>query len=153
MYGSKWIRIGAIFAAIGVACGALGAHALKTHLTSEPTFSIETTQTIIDNWSTAVLYLLIHSIAIILTGLVAVNVCSKLLTYAGSFFSAGIIGFSGGLLTYNTTLVISGTKILPIVIAVVPLGGICLILGWCCLAASLWTGNTCSIKPSDPHQP
>ena len=42
MYGSKWIRIGSIFAAIGVACGALGAHALKTHLTADTTFDAET---------------------------------------------------------------------------------------------------------------
>jgi uncharacterized membrane protein YgdD (TMEM256/DUF423 family) len=149
MYGSKWIRIGSIFAAIGVACGALGAHALKTHLTTDPTFDVETTQKILDNWSTAVQYLMLHSIAIIITGLVSVNVCSKLLTYAGSLFSAGIIGFSGGLLIYNVSLVISGTKILPIVIAAVPLGGICFIIGWCCLAAALWTGNACSIKTSD----
>ena len=149
MYGSKWIRIGSIFAAIGVASGALGAHALKTHLTADTTFDVETTQKILDNWSTAVQYLLIHSIAIILTGLVSVNVCAKFLTYAGSFFTAGIIGFSGGLLIYSATLGISGTKITPIVIAVVPLGGIAFIIGWCCLAASLWTGNACSIKPSD----
>jgi uncharacterized membrane protein YgdD (TMEM256/DUF423 family) len=149
MYGSKWIRIGSILAAIGVACGALGAHALKTRLTTDPTFDVETTQKILDNWSTAVQYLMIHSIAIILTGLVSVNVCSKLLTYAGSFFSAGIIGFSGGLLIYNVALVISGTQILPIVVVAVPLGGICYIIGWCCLAAALWKGNTCNIKPSD----
>jgi len=149
MYGSKWIRLGAIFAAIGVACGALGAHALKTHLAADTTFDAETTQKILGNWSTAVQYLLFHSIAIILTGLVSVNVCSKLLTYAGSFFTAGIIGFSGGLLIYNAMLVISGIKILPIVIAVVPVGGISLIMGWCCLAAALWTSNSCSIKTSN----
>jgi len=148
MYGSKWIRIGSIFAAIGVACGALGAHVLKTHLTAGNTFDTETTQKILDNWSTGVMYLLIHSIAIILTGLISASVCSKLLTYAGSFFTAGTIGFSGGLLIYNATLVISGTKILPIVIAAVPLGGISFIIGWCCLAASLWTGKTCSIETS-----
>jgi uncharacterized membrane protein YgdD (TMEM256/DUF423 family) len=149
MYGSKWIRIGSIFAAIGVACGALGAHALKTQLAADTAFDAETTQKILDNWSTAVQYLLIHSIAIILTGLVSVNVCSKLLTYAGSFFTAGIIGFSGGLLIYSATLGISGTKITSIIIAVVPLGGISFILGWCCLAASLWKSNTNSIKTSN----
>ena len=148
MYGSKWIRIGSIFAAIGVACGALGSHALKTHLTANTTFDTETTQKILQNWSTGVQYLLIHSIAIILTGLVSVHVCSKLLTAAGSFFTAGSIGFSGGLLIYNATLVISGTEILPIVIVLVPIGGISFIIGWSCLAASLWTGNICQIKTS-----
>ena len=146
MYGSKWIRIGSIFAAIGVACGALGSHALKTHLTANTTFDTETTQKILQHWSTGVQYLLIHSIAIILTGLVSVNVCSKLLTCAGSLFSAGIVGFSGGLLIYNVTLVLTGTKILPIIIAIVPVGGISFIIGWGCLAASLWTGNICHIK-------
>ena len=149
MYGSKWIRVGALFAAFGVTCGALGAHALKTHLATDTTLDVLTKQTILDKWSTAVLYILIHSIAIILTGLVSVNVCSKLLTYAGSFFTVGIIGFSGGLLVYSATLVISGTKLLPIIIAAVPLGGISFIFGWCCLAASLWTGNTCNIKTSN----
>jgi uncharacterized membrane protein YgdD (TMEM256/DUF423 family) len=149
MYGSKWIRIGSISAAIGVTCGALGAHALKTHLVADTMFNPETTQEILDNWSTAVQYLLIHSIAIILTGLVSVNVCSKLLTYAGSFFAIGIIGFSGGLLIYNTTLVISGTKLLPIVIVAVPLGGISFIIGWCCLTASLWTGSVYNVNTSN----
>ena len=149
MYGSIWIRIGSIFAAIGVTCGALGAHALKTHLAANTPFDPEMTQTILQNWSTGVQYLLIHSIAIILTGLVSVNVCSKLLTYAGSLFTAGIVGFSGGILIYNATLVISGIKILPIVIAVVPVGGISFIIGWVCLAASLWTGNICRTKTNN----
>ena len=148
MYGSKWIRIGSILAAIGVTCGALGSHALKTHLAANTTFDPETTQNILQHWKTGVQYLLIHSVAIILTGLVSVHVCSKLLTAAGSFFTAGSIGFSGGLLIYNATLVISGTEILPIVIVVVPIGGISFIIGWSCLAASLWTGNIRQIKTS-----
>ena len=141
MYGSKWIRVGCLFAAAGVATGAFGAHGLKTHLETSKAFNLTETTKILDNWDVGVHYLLIHSIAIVLTGLVSVHLCSKFLTAAGSCFTAGVVGFSGGLFLYNTILVTNGTKLIFIVALVVPQGGICFILGWIFLAIALWKGE------------
>lgn len=148
MYGSKWIRIGAISGALSVSLGALGAHLVKSSLqksTDSGTLAPEVTARILENWGTATEYMMYHSIAIVLVGLVSVHVCSRLLTYAGSFFTAGIVGFSLGLLLYNTLWMTSGPKPPPVflVAAVVPLGGVFFIVGWVCLAASLWTGKKC----------
>ena len=147
MYGSKWIRIGAICGAIGVSFGALGAHAINTSLQNKVDagdMTNEVMDKVLENWSTATEYMMYHAIAIVLVGLVSVQVCSKLLTCAGSFFTAGIVGFSCGLLIYNIVLMTTGTKIIILVAAAVPLGGVCYIVGWLCLAASLWTGKTCT---------
>ena len=149
MYGSKWIRIGCLLAALGVATGAFGAHGLKTHLDTSQAFNLEESAKILDTWDTGVHYLLIHSIAIVLTGLLSVHICSRFLTAAGSCFTAGVIGFSVGLILYNTILVTSGAKLIPLVALVVPLGGVCFILGWICLAAALWKGK-CSVPAKQP---
>ena len=155
MYGSKWIRIGSISGALGVSLGALGAHAVQSALqtkTESGAMTGEVMTRILENWSTATQYMMYHSIAIVLVGLVAIHVCSKLLTYAGIFFTAGITGFSLGLLLYNIMLITSGTKIVLLVAAVVPLGGICFIIGWVCLAAALWSGNTCQAPQQAAEQ-
>tara|TARA_B100000945_G_scaffold307403_1_gene295807 strand:+ start:1782 stop:2234 length:453 start_codon:yes stop_codon:yes gene_type:complete len=148
MYGSKWIRIGAISGALGVSLGALGAHAVKSALeekTEAGSMTTEVMSKVLENWSTATEYMMYHSIAIVLVGLVSAHLCSKLLTCAGSFFTAGIAGFSLGLLSYNILLITSGTKVIFLVAAVVPLGGVFFIVGWVCLAAALWTGKTCDV--------
>lgn len=150
MYGSKWIRIGSISGALGVSFGALGSHAVKSALqakTESEAMTGELMTRILENWSTATQYMMYHSIAIVLVGLVAIHVCSKLLTYAGIFFTTGIAGFSLGLLLYNMMLMTTGTKVVLLVAAIVPLGGVCFILGWICLAAALWTGNRCQARP------
>jgi len=154
MYGSKWIRLGAITGALAVSLGALGAHAVETALqkkTDNDEITNEVMIRILENWSTATDYMMYHSVAIVLVGLVAVHVCSKLLTYAGSFFTVGIMGFSLGLLLHNILLMTSGTKSIFLVAIVVPLGGICFILGWICLATSLWTGTTCQVVSLSLH--
>lgn len=154
MYGSKWIRIGAMTGGLGVSIGALGAHAVETSLqkkTAGGEITNESMIKILENWSTATDYMMYHSVAIVLVGLVAIHICSRLLTYAGSFFTAGIAGFSLGLLLYNTLWMTSGMKAIFLVAVVVPLGGVCFILGWICLAASLWTGTTCHVVSLPSH--
>ena len=99
MYGSKWIRIGAISGALGVSIGALGLLTIKTSLQAKveaTTLNAEEMVTILDNWSTATEYMMYHSIAIVLVGLVSIHLCSKFLTWAGSFFTAGILGLNPG---------------------------------------------------------
>lgn len=105
-------KMGAILAFMGVALGAFGAHALKSRL------SFGSMQI----WNTAVLYQMIHAVALFALGLSA-----KGLSYeakiTGWLFIAGMMLFSGSLYA----LALSGIKPLG---AVTPLGGLCFLAGW-----------------------
>lgn len=93
----------------GVALGAFGAHALKKTLTEHGTITI---------WQTAVLYHLIHAVA-----LAAIPAWS----WVGRCWIAGVVLFSGSLYW----LALGGPKFLG---PVTPLGGLALLLGWALLA-------------------
>ena len=93
----------------GVALGAFGAHALKDTLAANGTIA---------TWQTAVLYQLIHAVALLTSpGGPWVNRC----------WIAGVVLFSGSLYW----LALGGPKFLG---PVTPLGGISLLLGWALLA-------------------
>jgi uncharacterized membrane protein YgdD (TMEM256/DUF423 family) len=108
--------IGALCAALGIALGAFGAHALRSHL--EPR-DLET-------FETAVRYQMYHAFA--LFG--AAWLLSRDVPYAAAAawaFVAGIVIFSGSLYL----LVATGQRWLG---AVTPLGGLSFIAGWILLA-------------------
>jgi uncharacterized membrane protein YgdD (TMEM256/DUF423 family) len=111
------IFTGAILAAIAVALGAFGAHALRPRLE----------QHYFDVFETAVRYHFIHSIALILFGLTAQFLTLPKLTYY--FFFAGILLFSGSLyiLAFGSLLENNPVRWLG---AITPLGGLCFIIGW-----------------------
>jgi len=111
-----FVRIGAVLAFLGVALGAFGAHALKTHL---PYFMLEV-------WRTAVLYQLLHALAIFALGLYA-KASGANVKFSGLFFLFGILLFSGSL--YALSL----TDFRPLGF-LTPLGGACFLVGWGCLA-------------------
>lgn len=93
----------------GVALGAFGAHALKETLTANGTTAA---------WQTAVLYHLIHAVALVaLPGW----------PWVGRCWLAGVVLFSGSLYW----LALGGPKFLG---PVTPLGGLALLLGWAQLA-------------------
>ena len=93
----------------GVALGAFGAHALKDTLMAAGT---------LETWRTAVLYQLIHAVALVaLPGW----------PWVGRSWIAGVVLFSGSLYW----LALGGPKILG---PVTPLGGVALLLGWALLA-------------------
>lgn len=109
-------RLGALLSAIGVGMGAFGAHALKETLTANGHM---------ETWRTAVLYHLLHSIA-----LCALASSKALPKGAGWCFLAGIVLFSGSL--YGISL-----KMPPAILGpITPLGGLCFIVGW------LWTSGS-----------
>jgi uncharacterized membrane protein YgdD (TMEM256/DUF423 family) len=113
-----WIIVGATFGALAVATGAFGAHALKDRLeTSGRT----------DVYETAVRYQMYHALALVLVGLLGMQMPAPTLNVAGLCFTAGIVIFSG--LLYG--LALGGPKILG---AIVPLGGVSFIAGWVALA-------------------
>jgi uncharacterized membrane protein YgdD (TMEM256/DUF423 family) len=119
----KIISIAAISAALAVALGAFGAHALKARL-AEADLLI---------WQTAVNYHIWHSLALLALG-VLMNVVKPTLQLMWSARSLllGIIIFSGSLYL----LVLTDTRWLG---AITPLGGVAFIVGWLLLAKAAWS--------------
>jgi uncharacterized membrane protein YgdD (TMEM256/DUF423 family) len=114
-----WIKTAAILAFLGVGLGAFGAHALKTRL------SVEMLQV----WNTAVLYHLLHAIALLALALFG-KASATNIQWGAWFFLTGIVLFSGSLYTLSLT----GIKVLG---AITPLGGVCFLLGWGWIAIKL----------------
>jgi uncharacterized membrane protein YgdD (TMEM256/DUF423 family) len=112
-----WLVVGAAVAAAAVAAGAMGAHWLERRLTEQELKSFET----------AVRYQMFHALGLMLIGLLAAQQPSGRWAWAGGLFLAGIVLFSGGIYAWL------GTGVRPLV-HVVPVGGLCWILGWITLA-------------------
>lgn len=111
-----FIIAGAVNAAIAVAFGAFGAHALKEKL-SEHYLAV---------WETAVQYQMFHAIGLLVIGILMSSSlfgASTQLTWAGYLLLAGIIIFSGSLYILS----LSGIGILG---AITPIGGVAFIAGW-----------------------
>ncbi len=102
----------------GVALGAFGAHGLRDLL--EPAGRM-------DIWKTAVLYQLIHAVAMLALAGWSDPAARKI----GWCWIAGVLLFSGSL--YG--LALGGPKILG---PVTPLGGVALLAGWAWVAVSAW---------------
>jgi uncharacterized membrane protein YgdD (TMEM256/DUF423 family) len=118
-----WIKLGGILGGLSVMFGAFGAHSLKERLTEK---SLATFQT-------GVQYQFMHSIALILVGLLSLHFADehkKKIERPGWFFLAGIILFSGSLYS----LALGGPRWLG---PVTPLGGLSFMIGWVLLAFSL----------------
>jgi uncharacterized membrane protein YgdD (TMEM256/DUF423 family) len=109
-----FVSLGALAAALGVALGAFGAHALKARLSAD----------MLAVWQTAVQYHLWHALGLVGIGILAQHLPgSGPLRLAGWLMLAGIVLFSGSLYV----LAASGVRWLG---AVTPFGGGCLIAGW-----------------------
>lgn len=123
----KFLLIAALLAALAVALGAFGAHGLKEIVEAET----------IQIFQTGVQYQMYHALALLLTGILAEKYPSKFLIYAGWFFIAGIILFSGSL--YLLTLFkATDTGGLSKLGLITPFGGLSFIIGWVCLFLSFW---------------
>ena len=117
-----FLTIGALLGGVAVAAGAFGAHGLKAFLEAQGQAA---------NWETAARYALFHSLATVAVGTLAAVRPAPGLTAAGWCFLVGTAIFSGCLFA----LALSGVKLLG---AVVPIGGVLLIVGWCLLAYAGW---------------
>jgi uncharacterized membrane protein YgdD (TMEM256/DUF423 family) len=112
-----WIPLAAgILGFAGVALGAFGAHALKETLTARGSVA---------TWQTAVLYHLIHAVALL--ALVGVAGSWTNARWIGVCWSLGVVLFSGSLYW----LALGGPKILG---PVTPLGGLAFLAGWLLVA-------------------
>lgn len=108
------IKTGVILSMLGVAIGAFGAHALNDLLVENGR---------LDTYDTGVLYLFVHSLAILLTGLMADKYDNKNIKQAFYLFVGGIILFSGSLFILSiTNITMFG--------AITPIGGGAFIFGW-----------------------
>ncbi len=119
---NPFITLAACSGALAVGFGAFGAHALRNRLDAYATGVFET----------AVQYHLVHSLALLAVGILAVSQPQTgLLKSSGWLFLIGIVVFSGSLYLLSLT----GQRWLG---AVTPLGGLAFIAGWACLAAVGW---------------
>lgn len=109
--------LGAVLAALGVAAGAFGAHALRARLSPE----------MLGVFETGVRYHLIHALGLLAVAWAAMRWPGTATNAAGWLFVAGTALFSGSL--YALTL--SGIRALG---AITPLGGVAFIAGWLTLA-------------------
>jgi uncharacterized membrane protein YgdD (TMEM256/DUF423 family) len=119
MKPSQWIGIGAFWAAIGVALGAFGAHALKDELVAAGQ---------LENWHTAVRYQVWHALALIAYGIIAER--RPLAAYAGWAFLVGSFLFSGSIYC------LARDVLRPVMGPLTPIGGALLISAWITLGVS-----------------
>ncbi len=117
MHGNFFVSIGGLLAAVAVALGAIGAHALKGQLTPQQ----------LETFHTAVHYQMIHSIGLVLVGVLSLYGPNRLVTAAGWSMLLGIILFSGFLFCWVAT----GRRLF---VHPVPVGGVAFIVGWVLLA-------------------
>lgn len=111
-----FIIAGAINAAISVALGAFGAHALKDRLSAH----------YLEIWETAVQYQMFHALGLIAVGILMSQALLgpvSQLSWAGYLLLTGIVIFSGSLYALS----LSGVGILG---AITPIGGVAFIAGW-----------------------
>ena len=113
----NWIGIAAINMAIAVALGAFGAHGLEGHVSIQQ----------LEWWHTATLYLFVHTLGLLLVGLL---IRLKYITQTTAWLlQIGIIIFAGSL--YAMTL--GAPRWFG---AITPIGGVLMIAGWLWLAIS-----------------
>jgi uncharacterized membrane protein YgdD (TMEM256/DUF423 family) len=111
--------LGAVFALLGVALGAFGAHGLRATLSPADLATFET----------GVRYQMYHAFGLVVVAWATSRWDGASVHVAGWFFVVGILIFSGSLYT----LVLTGQRWMG---AVTPLGGLCFLVGWALLA---WT--------------
>ncbi len=117
-----FITLASLSGMLAVVFGAFGAHALKGKLDDQALKVFET----------AVQYHFYHTFALLLVGVIALSQPQTvLLKSSGWLFVIGILVFSGSLYLLRLT----GVRWLG---AITPLGGLALIAGWACLAATGW---------------
>jgi uncharacterized membrane protein YgdD (TMEM256/DUF423 family) len=112
-----FLMLGAVSGLIAVGAGAFGAHALRARLTPE----------LLGVFETGARYQMYHALALVAAAWVVSRWPESLAAWAGWLFLAGTIVFSGSLYA----LALTGVRWLG---AVTPLGGLCFLAGWLCLA-------------------
>jgi uncharacterized membrane protein YgdD (TMEM256/DUF423 family) len=111
--------LGSVSGIIAVAAGAFGAHALRARLSPE----------LLAVFETAARYQMYHALGLLAVAWAVTRWPGALPHWAGWFFVAGTLLFSGSLYA----LALTGARWLG---AITPLGGAAFLAGWVCLALS-----------------
>jgi uncharacterized membrane protein YgdD (TMEM256/DUF423 family) len=121
-----FLIIGTILAGLAVALGAFGAHGLKKLVGPET----------ISTYQTGVQYQMYHALALLLLGVLYERSPGSLINFAGFFFIAGVVLFSGSLYLLVSLKAMNklGTTGIGIM---TPIGGLLFIVGWILLLISL----------------
>lgn len=117
MCSTRFLSLAGILGVTGILLGAFGAHILKEYLLARGMTNV---------WEKAVLYHLIHAVALLALGLAAGGLepaPGRWLSRAGVSWTVGVLLFSGSL--YG--LAMGGPRLLG---PVTPLGGLAMIAGW-----------------------
>ena len=125
-----FIQLATFLGGLSVALGAFAAHKLK-ELVNEQVVGI---------FETGVRYQFYHVFALALAGVLYKEFSQTWIKYAGYFFIAGIICFSGSLyfLTAKTIIALDGFRWVYII---TPIGGLFFITGWVCLGLGITKGK------------
>ena len=124
-----WLLAGAILGGLAVAAGAFGAHGLDSHFKTGGITADE--QYLLDVWETAARYQMYHALALLGLAWLTARHCSRCTDLAGIAMIAGTLIFSGCLYA----LVLTGQRMFG---AIVPIGGVLLIVGWALFAIAAW---------------
>ena len=122
---SAWLAAGSLSAAIGVALGAFGAHALKARLSEDLLVVFEV----------GVRYQMYHALALLAVAWASTRWPGIWVNVSGCLLLVGIVVFSGSLYVMAFT----GARWLGVI---TPIGGLCFILGWLALAVAAIRGGS-----------
>ena len=129
-----WLLCGVLLGGSAVAFGAFGAHGLRDEFLKDAVSPGELTAAefrLLENWETAARYAMYHGLALLAVGLIAARRCGMAINLAGTAMTLGTLIFSGCLFA----LVLTGEGRLG---AIVPMGGLLMIVGWVCLLVAVW---------------
>lgn len=121
MNSARALAVAGLLLAIATACGAFGAHALRSHLAPER----------LQLWETAVRYQFLQSLGLLAVGLAMRTTDGSLLHLAAALLFIGVVLFSGSLYL----LALGGPRPLGVL---TPLGGLAWIGGWLVFAWAVW---------------
>lgn len=124
-----FLKTAALLGALSVMLGAFAAHGLKKMLAADE----------LQTFETAVRYQFYHVFALLAVGMLYAAFPGKLMQWAGRFFIAGIVLFSGSL--YLLCYVKYAQLPLNWLGAITPFGGACFIAGWLLLFTAVAKRN------------
>jgi uncharacterized membrane protein YgdD (TMEM256/DUF423 family) len=122
----QYLFLSAILGAITVALGAFGAHGLKSKVTAD-TLNI---------FETAVRYQFYHVFALLATAILFQSFNNAWMIWSGKLFIMGMLLFCGSLYAL-TFFKATGNESMNWFGAITPLGGLCFIGGWLCIAVGI----------------